>query len=263
MVTQACAGRVARFVALMALTAVSLAFAQGAPAPAPVQGAAPTTAKDMQTPVGVPKVAVALQEGSLSYRASVEVGGQTIELLQSVSVKSDGDAWIVTETSTMPGNTATDRTVLAKGSLVVRKRSVWQGPVTVQFEVKDNKAIGDIRMNGQLMPLNIDLDGPLFADGAGAYQVVGALPLAEGYTTRYRNLDLQTQKVAVQELAVVGSEPITVPAGTFDSFKVELGSADDGSKTTLWIDKADHKMVRLQSVMPRQNGAVLTSELQK
>jgi hypothetical protein len=246
MATQACADRVARFVALVALTAVNLAFAQEA-----------------SMPPGVPKVAVDLEQGTLSYLAKVDVAGQTIELLQSVGVRSDGDTWIVTETSTRPGNTATDRTVLAKGSLVVRKRSVWQGPVTVQFEVKDNKAIGDIRMNEQVMPLNIDLDGPLFADGAGAYQVVSALPLAEGYTTRYRNLDLQTQTVTVQELAVVGSEQITVPAGTFDSFKVELGSADDGSKTTLWIDKAGHKMVRLQSVMPSQNGAVLTSELQK
>jgi dipeptidyl aminopeptidase/acylaminoacyl peptidase len=214
-------------------------------------------------PVGVPNVAVDLREGSLSYLAKVELAGRTVELLQSVGVKSDGDTWIVTETSTRPGTTATDRTVLEKGSLVVRKRSVWQGPVTVQFDVKDHKAIGDIRMNEQVMPLNIDLGGPLFADGAGAYQVVAALPLAEGYTTRYRNLDLQTQKVTVQELAVVGSEPITVPAGTFETFVVELNSPDDGSKTTLWIDKAGHKMVRLQSVMPSQNGAVLTSELQK
>ncbi len=240
------AGRVACFVASVALGAVGLAFAQIA-----------------QAPPAVPKVAVDLQAGTLSYRATVQVGGQPVELLQSVGIKADGNTWIVTETSTMPGNTATDRTVLEKGTLVVRKRSVWQGPVTVQFEVKDNKAVGDIQMSGQVMPLSVDLGGPLFADGAGAYQVVGALPLAEGYTTRFRNLDLQTQKVMIQELTVAGSEQVTVPAGTFDTFKVELSSPDDGSMTTLWINKADHRMVRLVSVMPRQNGATLTSELQK
>jgi len=214
-------------------------------------------------PVGVPKVAFDLQPGSLGYKARVEMGGQTTEFTQSVGIKADGNTWIVTETATTPGNTVTDRTVLEKGSLVLKRRSVWQGPVTVEFEVKDNKAVGEIKMSGQVMPIAIDLGGPLFADGAGAYQVIGSLALAEGYTTSFRNLDLQTQKVTVQELTVVGSEQVTVPAGTFETFKVELSWPDDGTKTTLWINKADHRMVKLNSVMPRQNGATLTSELQK
>jgi dipeptidyl aminopeptidase/acylaminoacyl peptidase len=213
--------------------------------------------------VGVPKVVADLQAGNLSYKAKVEVGGKTIDLNQSSGVKDDGATWIVTETSSLPGNTVTDRTVLEKGTLVVRKRSAWQGPVTVEFEVKDDKAVGEIRMGQQVMPLSVDLGGPLFADGAGAYRVVAALPLAEGYSTAFRNLDLQSQKVLVQELTVVGSEQVTVPAGTFDTFKVELNSPDDGSKTTLWISKADRMMVKLSEVLPRQNGAVLTSELQK
>jgi hypothetical protein len=204
-----------------------------------------------------------LKPGSLNYKARVEVGGQTIELSQSSGVKDDGATWVVTETSTVPGNTITDRTVLEKGTLVVRKRSVWQGPVTVEMEVKDNKAVGEIKMGQQLMPFSVDLGGPLFADGAGAYQAVCMLPLADGYATAFRNLDLQTQKVVVQELTVLGSEEVTVAAGTFDTFKVELNSPDDGSKTTVWVSKADRKMVKLHAVLPRQNGAVLTSELQK
>jgi hypothetical protein len=157
-----------------------------------------TVEKPRRTPtVGVPKVAADLREGSLSYRAKVEVAGKVIELTQSFGIKSDGNTWIVTETASMPGNTVTDRTVLEKGSLVLRKRSVWQGPVTVEFEVKDNKAVGEIKMSGQVMAIAIDLGGPLFADGAGAYQVVGTLPLAEGYATR-QEPDLQTQKVTRQ-----------------------------------------------------------------
>lgn len=210
-----------------------------------------------------PAVAVDLQPMNLSYRARVEMGGQVFELTQSAGIRSEGDTWIVTETSTMPGSTVTDRAILAKGTLVLKKRSVWQGPVTVVFEVQGTRAVGEIRMNEQVMPLDVDLGGQLFADGAGAYHVAGALPLAEGYTTSFRNLNLQAQKVVIQDLAVIGSEQVTVPAGTFDTFRVEITSPDDEGKATLWISKADRKLVKLLSVMPQQGGATITSELIK
>ena len=41
----------------------------------------------------------------------------------------------------------------------------------------------------------VDTGGPLFADGAADNMIPGCLPLAEGYTTTYRNFDLQKQKV--------------------------------------------------------------------
>jgi dipeptidyl aminopeptidase/acylaminoacyl peptidase len=213
--------------------------------------------------VGVPKVAADLQPGTVSYKARIEMGGQKIEMDQSSEIKAEGDTWVVTDTAKTPMGDVTDRTTLEKGSLVLRKRSIAQAAVAIDFEVKDNKATGEMKISGQSKPFAIELGGPLFADGAGSYQVVAALPLTDLYTTSFRNLDLQTQKVKVQELKVVGSESVTVPAGTFDAFKVELSSPDDGSKTTVWIAKADRKVVKIAAVLPRMNGATMTSELQK
>ena len=49
---------------------------------------------------------------------------------------------------------------------------------------------------------------------------------------------MQKQKVKLMQLRVAGSETVTVPAGTFDAFKVELSSADGGpDKSTVWIAK--------------------------
>ena len=48
------------------------------------------------------------------------------------------------------------------------------------------------------------------------------LPLAEGYSTSYRNFDVQTQKVKLMQLKVAGSEDVTVPAGTFAAHRVEV-----------------------------------------
>ena len=40
----------------------------------------------------------------------------------------------------------------------------------------------------------------------------------------------------LMQLKVSGQESVTVPAGTFDAFRVEVTPADGGAeKTTLWI----------------------------
>jgi len=63
-------------------------------------------------------------------------------------------------------------------------------------------------------------------------------------------------------LKVAGKESVTVPAGTFDAFRVEVTSADGGAeKTTLWIATDGRKPVKVSSVMPQMGGAVLTAEL--
>jgi hypothetical protein len=92
--------------------------------------------------------------------------------------------------------------------------------------------------------------------------VIGCLPLAAGYTTAFRNFDLQTKKVKLMQLQVAGSESVTVPAGTFDSFKVELSSAEGGpDKSTVWIEKDTRTPVKIATVLVDMGGAVLTAEL--
>ena len=74
----------------------------------------------------------------------------------------------------------------------------------------------------------------------------------------------QRVKTLARELqTVVGVESVTVPAGTFDAYKVEVTSADGGSdKETLWIAKDSRKPVKLTAVLAQMGGAVLTEELQ-
>ena len=59
-------------------------------------------------------------------------------------------------------------------------------------------------MGGQEKPVAADLGGTLFADGAGAYPSIAALPLKEGYTTTFRNFDVLKQKVTVKQAKVSG-----------------------------------------------------------
>jgi dipeptidyl aminopeptidase/acylaminoacyl peptidase len=211
---------------------------------------------------GVPKPASELKAGITNYQAKMEMGGQAMNLTTSTDVKEEGDTWVITGTAKMPMGEASDRTTYAKGSLVVRKRSVSQGPVNIDYEVKDGKVVGEMKMGGQARPISVDAGGDLFGDGAGAAETIATLPLADGYTTTFRNFDLQRQQIKTMELKVAGSEEVTVPAGTFDAFKLEISSSD-GGKTTLWVAKAPRKPVKQVTTSPAMNGATITSELQK
>jgi hypothetical protein len=102
----------------------------------------------------------------------------------------------------------------------------------------------------------------VFADGAGSHAVIARLPLAEGYATSFRNLDVRSQKVDVKQWKVVGRESVTVPAGTFDAWKVEV-KGGDGGVTTLWVAADSRTVAKIAATLPAMNGAVMTAELQK
>ena len=212
--------------------------------------------------IKTPTPASELTVGSWSYAAKISMGGQTMDLATKLSVVDAGAAWTVTEGASTPMGEAVDTATIEKGTLRLLKRSITQGQVSIVFEVKDGKAVGQMSMGGKSQPIDVALSGPLFADGAGANEVIGRLPLAEGYTASFFNFDVQSQKVMVRQLRVAGAESVTVPAGTFDCFKVEV-SAEDGGKTTLWIAREPRRVVKAVSSSPRMQGATITAELQK
>ncbi|MCL4809202.1 MAG: hypothetical protein KJ062_15660, partial [Thermoanaerobaculia bacterium] len=75
--------------------------------------------------------------------------------------------------------------------------------------------------------------------------------------------DVQKQKPALKQAKVTGAEEVKVPAGTFQAWKVELTSAEgEPGSTTVWVDKATRKVVKMSAIVPQMGGAVVTTELQ-
>ncbi|MBZ5725090.1 MAG: prolyl oligopeptidase family serine peptidase [Acidobacteriia bacterium] len=212
--------------------------------------------------VTAPKPAVDLSSGTFQYQTKVSMGGQEVSINVTTTIKEENGAWTATDTMKSPMGEATDTATLEKGTLIVRKRSVKQGPVAIDVDFTGDKAAGKMSMGGQDRPISGDLGGPLFADGPGYVYTIACLPLAVGYTTTYRNFDLQKQKAKLMQLKVASWESVTVPAGTFDAFKVEVTSADGGNdQSTIWIAKDSRKPVKVSSVMAAMGGATMTMEL--
>ena len=209
------------------------------------------------TPVAQPTA------GTFAYAGTIAMGPQSMPITMTRTVVAEGGTWVVTDTSKMPMGEAMDATTMAKDSLVPLKRQMKQGPVTIEMAFEGTKATGTMAMGPTPKPFSIELGGGAFADGSGAHDSLACLPLAQGYAVTFRNVDLQRQKVQLKQAKVMGQEEVTVPAGTFKAWKLELTSADgDPGSTILWVDTATRKVLKTVATLPQMGGAVVTVELQ-
>jgi dipeptidyl aminopeptidase/acylaminoacyl peptidase len=213
--------------------------------------------------VGVPKVVGDLAPGSIIYQGKIQAGAQIIPITSTRTIEEDGENWKVNESAKFAMGEVSDTTWLKKGSLVVVKRAVKQGPVEINLEIKDGKASGTMVMNGQSKPINLELGGAIFADGAGSQDVFGALSLVDNYSVTFRNLDLMKQKPTLKQLKVMGKEEVTVAGKSYKTWKVEFTSAEgDAGQQTLWISAETRKTVKMTATLPEMGGATITMELQ-
>ncbi len=213
--------------------------------------------------VSVPKVTGTLTPGNSTYQGRIEMGGQTIPLSIAQTIEESAGQWVVSATFKMPAGDRVDVSVLDKATLVPRKRSVKQGPAGVELAFEGGKATGTMAMGGDPKPVSVDLGGDLFADGVGGPEAIGALPLADGFSATFRNFDVLQQKVLMKQAKVAGAEDVTVPAGTFKAWKVEITSADgEPGATIIWVAKDSRKVVKTVTTVPEMGGAVVTTELQ-
>ena len=214
--------------------------------------------KTVPNSVGLPKPAVAPTAGTWKYKGTVVAPADThhgpLLSTYSITIKDEGDAWTVTFGAEFPEGPVTDVSTLEKGTLVLRKElfkhflhpdQPWK-PVEVNLDFAGNKVTGTMKYVGRTdKQVAVELSGPAFADSASSDVTIGCLPLAEGYSTTFRYFDIERlalnpqapDKEKLMQLKVVGMERVTVPAGTFDSYKVELASSDGSYKETVWIAK--------------------------
>jgi len=209
-----------------------------------------------------PKLAVDLQAASYKFQVKFDNGGQLQSMNLSTTIREDNGAWTATDVVDMPNGQMTDISTLDKRSLILRKRTLKQGSVVVDLDFSGNKAAGSLSINGAQQPISADLGGPLFADSAGWPEVIACLPLAEDYVTSFRNFDLQKHRSKLMQLKVVGVERVTVPAGTFEAFRVELAPADGGpERSTVWIAIDSRKPVKVFAVLGSMGKTTMNAEM--
>jgi dipeptidyl aminopeptidase/acylaminoacyl peptidase len=220
-------------------------------------------AAKVEVSAAAPKPVAEMVEGSTTWAGTLAAGGQSMPAMMTNVIRAEAGTWVVAGSAKIGPMEMSDTTTYAKGSLVALKRSVKQGPASIELSFEGGKATGSVTM-GAPKAVSADLGGDLYADGSGAFESLAALPLADGFTFTYRNFDVMKAKPSLKQGKVVGSEKLRVAAGDFDAWKVETGSAEgEPGGTTFWVDKASRKVLKVRAVIPQMGGAVMETELQK
>jgi hypothetical protein len=136
---------------------------------------------------------------------------------------------LITTTSTMMGTSGGARVTIANGKATGM--------------VNQPSAGGAI----QKIPIDAVVAPGVIADGAEAV-LIPTLDFSEGMTMNFQTFDPKSAKTKSYVLKVVGKETVTVPAGSIESWKVELVSDES---VTVWVSVADPKRL----VMLRLEGA--------
>jgi hypothetical protein len=203
-----------------------------------------------------------------SYKANMSVMGQEIALDVKRSyekIKVDGKpVWRTITNQESPMGAAADTFLLDMKTLIPIRRNVSQGPAKVQVDYTETTVKGKIDMGGREMPVDTKLPAPVFGEETAMLFAIESLPLAEGYMTTMRTYDLMSGKVRPLALEVTGIETVTVPAGSYEAYKIELKQLDGGSdNATIFISEKDPRcLVRGTFQLPAQaGGGTFTIEL--
>ncbi|MEX2397948.1 MAG: prolyl oligopeptidase family serine peptidase, partial [Balneolales bacterium] len=209
-----------------------------------------------------------LQSSTLEYVSSLETQGQNldIQIIRRLSQEvHDGQSvWRLIEHSTTPMGEIKDTIDVGRDNLLPVRRATLQGPMSLDLQYSTTSIEGMITRSGQTTPLNADLEAPVFADGSALYLTLSSLPLSQNYKTTFRIYDVMAHQVKPMALEVAGIETITVPAGSFSTFKLEITPLDNNSgKQTIWItDDNSRKVIRVNATLPvEMGGGSIVTEL--
>lgn len=196
----------------------------------------------------------------LEYRSDVSIGGQELDVTSEVEVsratREGRPVWRIEARSSSPMGRAVDVSELDAASLAPLTRRIEQGPVRVALDYADGGVTGTLGLPTGEVPVDIPLEAPVMGSDTALELTLAALPLESGYGTTLRTFDVQTQKMRVWRVEVLGQETIEVPAGSFEAWEVRLLPIDgEGGETTLWISSGGApRTVKKRFVFPPSLG---------
>jgi dipeptidyl aminopeptidase/acylaminoacyl peptidase len=220
----------------------------------PEKPAAPTAASAMEAFDGSK-----LKPFTVGYGMKMNMMGQEINISAVRTLKkaelNGRSIWRVIDVGNSPMGQSVDTLDLDAGTLLPLRRGGTQGMATMAFTFSPTAVEGKIVAGPQTLPISAKLDGAVLTDGAGVEVAVGTLPLADAYSATIDVFDMMQAKAKTMSLKVTGRETVTVNAGTFEVFKVEIVPADgEAGGSKLWISVDDRRTVKSEVQLPAQMG---------
>ncbi len=189
------------------------------------------------------------QDGEISVYRVADAGGRELGTAQWVWTQ-DPDGW--TQAYELRLASRTDRgEVIISGDLAMRRS--WREVGSNRYEAR--YAADGITITMTLAGASTSRYLRSVADAIDndvSLQIHRALPLAQGFATRYTNVIPTTATALSTSLRVVAEEEVTVPAGVFRAWRVEL-SAGGRTHDAWYGQQAPYPLVKYRN---RASGAV-------
>lgn len=201
-----------------------------------------------------------LEEDTLRYAIKMVVQGQqrAMNLTRIINrgVNGSGNVWRVIDNSSGAMGSVIDTIEMNAATLLPVRRTVSFGQGKMVLAFSASAVSGKMSMGPQEMPINVQTENIVLPDEAGTELPICTLPLGEGYKTTLHQFDAMKQKDVAIGLKVLGSESVSVAAGTFDAWKIELTPSEEGGGSSrYWITKDTKRLVKVDVTMPGQVGS--------
>ena len=206
-----------------------------------------------------------VEPGTMEYTTSLTVRGQEVSINATRTIAAHGDAMHIIDEAQTPMGSAVDTFVVDAETLMPQRRSIKQGPATIALEYGASSVTGSVSSPMGNADIDKTLDAPVIGDGSAMEVYLSALPLAEGYTATVRTFNAQQQSVRPMKLEVTGTATVEVPAGSFETFVVEVTPMDgnDAGTATMHVRQAaPHMVVQAETKLgPQMGGGTATAKL--
>ncbi|RAW03468.1 S9 family peptidase [Pseudochryseolinea flava] len=211
--------------------------------------------------VETPKFTSDLRAEKSNYVFTFSGGGQKMAMNMTRDVKLENGKWIVTDAVTSPQFSVSDQNVFEPKTLKATHRSIKQGPINIEVDYTESGATGTTDMNGVKKNINASFEKHVLSDGAGLDLLIARMPIKENFATVIEVYDGSKDKIKRLNVKVVAKESVTVPAGTFEAYKIEVAQVDGPEKFTSWMGTKDLNMIKSEGLVPEMPNASITVEL--
>jgi len=179
----------------------------------------------------------------LAADTGTEIAGWVI----TMAAAPDG-GWVITTEMSAPGMTEVSSVHVRAADLL---------PLSIDYELESAQAqatytglygeedlVITATVNGEAQSPTVKLPEPPYFDNEQVVPTLRAMPLAEGWETALNIVGSKSATKGRITVKVAGREEVTVPAGTFDCWKVELV----GMEQAAWISvDPPHQLVRYEN----------------
>jgi dipeptidyl aminopeptidase/acylaminoacyl peptidase len=200
-----------------------------------------------------------IKAATLKYSATFAAMGQKFTMNTTRFVAAAAAAgkkiWRIVDISSGMMGAGTDTLDIDATSLAPLRRNAEQGGGGLQLVFAPEAITGMMSGGGMASPVDVKTKGLTLSDGAGVEIPLCALPLAQGYKASIQMFDLMGKKVRAMSVAVTGTEQVTTPAGTFDSYVLDVKPTDgESGAMKMWISVKEPRLVKSEAELPAAMG---------